>query len=131
MVVKGALVIAAIIVVIAITLGIYASGMNNEIISSGGRDSSNNNMIEVIITSDVAWSAHIRDSESRSRSVNGFGDTTIPITCDNGGTYSLTIIKSEEVSGTLNVEIVKSGDSSQRSSTSSSSSGIISLSGTC
>lgn len=135
---KGALVIAAIIVVIAITVGLYASGMDDQITmdGAGGGGGINSNTIEVVIESDGAWSADIKDSESKSHSVDGFGDRTIPITCrsDDGGTYSLTVQKSDGRSGTLNVEIVRDGtdgsSSSQRSS-STSANGIISLSGTC
>jgi hypothetical protein len=122
---KGALVIAAIIVVIAITVGLYASGMDDQItIGGGGGGGINSNIAEVVIKSDVAWSADIKDSESRSHLVDGFGDRTIPI-------ISLTVQKSERSSGgTLNVEVVKKESGSQRSSTTSAN-GIISLSGTC
>jgi hypothetical protein len=132
---KGALVIAGIIVVIAITVGLYASGMDGQIMGGGVGGGINSNIAEVIIKSDGGWSADIKDSESRSHIVDGFGDRTIPIACNGDGTYSLTVQKSEGTSGTLNVEVVRDGSSSsQRSSTTSSSSsanGIISLSGTC
>jgi hypothetical protein len=130
---KGALVIAAIIVVIAITVGLYASGMDDQITIGGGGGGGgiNSNIAEVVIKSDVAWSADIKDSGSRSHLVDGFGDRTIPIICNSDGTYSLTVQKSEGTSGgTLNVEVVKKGSGSQRSSTTSAN-GIISLSGTC
>jgi hypothetical protein len=133
---KGALVIAVIIVVIAITVGLYASGMDNQITmySSSGDVGVNSGTVEVVIESDGGWSADIKDSESISHSVVGFGDRTIPITCKSDGTYSITIQKTDGRSGTLNVEIVRDGtdgsSSSQRSS-STSASGIISLSGTC
>jgi hypothetical protein len=128
---KGALVIAAIIVVIAITVGLYASGMDDQITIGGGGGGINSNIAEVVIKSDVAWSADIKDSESRSHLVDGFGDRTIPIICNSDGTYSLTVQKSEGTSGgTLNVEMVKKESGSQRSSTTSAN-GIISLSGTC
>jgi hypothetical protein len=133
---KGALVIAVIIVVIAITVGLYASGMDNQITmySSSGDVGVNSGTVEVAIESDGGWSADIKDSESISHSVVGFGDRTIPITCKSDGTYSITIQKTDGRSGTLNVEIVRDGtdgsSSSQRSS-STSASGIISLSGTC
>jgi hypothetical protein len=129
---KGALVIAAIIVVIAITVGLYASGMDDQItIGGSGGGGINSNIAEVVIKSDVAWSADIKDSESRSHLVDGFGDRTIPIICNSDGTYSLTVQKSEGTSGgTLNVEMVKKESGSQRSSTTSAN-GIISLSGTC
>ena len=130
---KGALVIAAIIVVIAITVGLYASGMDDQItIGGGGGGGINSNIAEVVIKSDVAWSADIKDSESRSHLVDGFGDRTIPIICNSDGTYSLTVQKSEggTSGGTLNVEVVKKESGSQRSSTTSTN-GIISLSGTC
>ena len=133
---KGALVIAAIIVVIAITVGLYASGMDDQITmdGAGGGGGINSNTIEVVIESDGAWSADIKDSESESHSVDAFGERTIPITCKSDGTYSLTVQKSDGRSGTLNVEIVRDGtdgsSSSQRSS-STSANGIISLSGTC
>src|SRR5215207_1205275 len=96
---KGALVIAAIIVVIAITVGLYASGMDDQITIGGGGDGGgiNSNIAEVVIKSDVAWSADIKDSESRSHLVDGFGDRTIPIVCNSDGTYSLTVQKSEGI----------------------------------
>ena len=91
----------------------------------------NPNMVEVVIKSDGGWSADIKDSESRSHLVDGFGDRTIPIICNSDGTYSLTVQKSERSSGgTLNVEVVKKESGSQKSSTTSAN-GIISLSGTC
>src|ERR687894_165534 len=127
---KGALVIAAIIVVIAITVGLYASGMDEQIsIGGGGGGTINSNIAEVVIKSDVAWSADIKDSESRSHLVDGFGDRTIPIICNSDGTYSLTVQRSDGGSGTLNVQVVSDGtdgSSSQRSSTTSAN-GIISL----
>jgi hypothetical protein len=129
---KGALVVAAIIVVIAITVGLYASGMDDQI-SSGGGGGINSNIAEVVIKSDGAWSADIKDNESRSHLVDGFGDRTIPITCNSDGTYSLTVQRSDGGSGTLNVQVVSDGtdgSSSQRSTTTSAN-GIISLSGTC
>lgn len=128
MVGKNALVIAVIVVVIiAVTLGFYASGMNNEIIIGGG--GKNPNM--VVITSDGDWSATIKDGESRSHSVEGFGDRSIPIACDNsGGMYSVVVQKSGGTSGTLIVEVVKNGGVYQKSSTSAAN-GIISVSGTC
>jgi hypothetical protein len=135
---KGALVIAAIIVVIAITVGLYASGMDDQITMRGSGVGTgggiNPNTVEAVIESDGAWSAEIKDSESESHSVDGFGDRTISITCRSDGTYSLTIQKTDGRSGTLNVQIVTDGtdgsSSSQRSRTTSAS-GIISLSGTC
>jgi hypothetical protein len=130
---KGALIIAAIIVVIAITVGLYASGMDDQITTGGGGGGINSNIAEVVIKSDGGWSADIKDNESRSHLVDGFGDRTIPITCNSDGTYSLTVQRSDGGSGTLNVEVVTDGtdgSSSQRSSTTSAN-GIISLSGTC
>jgi hypothetical protein len=128
MVGKNALVIAAIVVVImAVALGFYASGMNNGIIGGVGK---NSNMAQVVIKSDGGWSAAINDDESRSHSVDGFGEKSIPIECDSGGMYSLVVQKSGEVSGTLIVEVIKNGSVSQRSTTSSAS-GVISVSGTC
>jgi hypothetical protein len=130
---KGALIVAAIIVVIAITVGLYASGMDDQITTGGGRGGINSNIAEVVIKSDGGWSADIKDNESRSHLVDGFGDRTIPITCNSDGTYSLTVQRSDGGSGTLNVEVVTDGtdgSSSQRSSTTSAN-GIISLSGTC
>jgi hypothetical protein len=133
---KGALVIAAIIVVIAITVGLYASGMDSQItmFSGSGGEGVNSDTVEVVIKSDGAWSADIKDSESKSHSVDGFGDRTIPITCKSDGMYSITIQKTDGRSGTLNVEIVRDGtdgSSSSQTSRSTSASGIISLSGTC
>jgi hypothetical protein len=138
MVRKDALVIAAILVVIiAVTLGFYASGRNNgnngnnEIIIGGrGEGGQNANMAEVVIKSDGGWSATIKDGESRSYSVDGFGDRSIPIACNSGGMYSLVVQKSGGTSGTLIVEVVKSGSVSQKSS-SSSANAVVSVSGTC
>jgi hypothetical protein len=130
---KGALVVAAIIVVIAITVGLYASGMDDQISRGGGGGGINSNIAEVVIKSDGAWSADIKDNESRSHLVDGFGDRTIPITCNSDGTYSLTVQRSDGGSGTLNVQVVSDGtdgSNSQRSTTTSAN-GIISLSGTC
>jgi hypothetical protein len=139
MVRKAALVIAAILVVIiAVTLGFYASGRNNgnnEIIIGGGEGEGgggeqNANMVEVVIKSDGGWSATIKDGEFRSYSVDGFGDRSIPIACNSGGMYSLVVQKSGGTSGTLIVEVVKSGSVSQKSS-SSSANAVVSVSGTC
>ncbi|HEX2170241.1 MAG TPA: hypothetical protein VHF65_08070 [Nitrososphaera sp.] len=129
---KSVLVIAGIIVIIAITLGLYASGIDDRFIDSGlgGGGGVSPNIAEVVIKSDSGWSADIKDSQSRSHMVEGFGDRTVPITCNDDGTYSLTVQKSDEGSGTLNVQVVTDGSSSQRSTTTSSN-GIISLSGTC
>ena len=91
----------------------------------------NPNMLEVIIKSDGGWSADIKDSEFSSHSVNGFGDRTIQITCNNDGKYSLTVQRSDGRPGTLNVEVVKNGSGSSQRSTTNSANGIISLSGTC
>jgi hypothetical protein len=129
---KGALIIAAIIVVIAITVGLYASGMDDQI-TTGGGGGINSNIAEVVIKSNGGWSVDIKDNEARSHLVDGFGDRTIPLTCNSDGTYSLTVQRSDGGSGTLNVEVVTDGtegSSSQRSSTTSAN-GIISLSGTC
>jgi hypothetical protein len=133
---KGALVIAAIVVVIAITVGLYASGTDNQITmhSGSGDVGANSDTVEVGIESDGGWSADIKDSESKSHSVDGFGDRTIPITCKSDGTYSITIQKTDGRSGTLNAEIVRDGadgSSSSQRSRSTSASGMISLSGTC
>jgi hypothetical protein len=131
MVGRNALVIAAIIavVIIAITLGFYASGMNNTIILGGG-GGKNPNMVELVIKSDGGWSATIKDGKSGSHSIDGFGDRSIPIACDSGGMYSVVVQKSGGTSGTLIVEVVKNGGVSQKSSTSSAN-GIISVTGTC
>jgi hypothetical protein len=136
MVRKDALVIAAILVVIiAVTLGFYASGRNdgnNEITigGDGGGGGQNANMVEVVIKSDGGWLATINDGESRSYSIDGFGDRLIPIACNSGGMYSLVLQKSGGTSGTLIVEVVKSGSISQKSS-SSSANAVVSVSGTC
>jgi hypothetical protein len=130
---KSVLVIAGIIVIIAITLGLYASGIDDRFIDrevGGGGVGVSSNIAEVVIKSDSGWSADIKDSQSRSHLVEGFGDRTVPITCNDDGTYSLTVQKSNEGFGTLNVQVVTDGSSSQRSTTTSSN-GIISLSGTC
>jgi hypothetical protein len=136
MVRKAALVIAAILVVIiGVTLGFYASGRNNgnnEIIIGGGEGGGgqNANMVEVVIKSDGGWSATIKDGEFRSYSIDGFGDRSIPIACNSGDMYSLVVQKSGGTSGTLIVEVVKSGSVSQKSS-SSSANAVVSVSGTC
>jgi hypothetical protein len=132
---KSVLVIAGIIVIIAITLGLYASGIDDRFIDrevggGGGGVGVSSKIAEVVIKSDSGWSADIKDSQSRSHLVEGFGDRTVPITCNDDDTYSLTVQKSNEGSGTLNVQVVTDGSSSQRSTTTSSN-GIISLSGTC
>ncbi len=130
---KSVLIIAGIIVIIAITLGLYASGIDDKFIDrgvGGGGGGASSKIAEVVIKSDSGWSADIKDSQSRSHLLEGFGDRTIPITCSDDGTYSLTVQKSDEGSGTLNVQVVTDGSSSQRSTTTSAN-GIISLSGTC
>jgi hypothetical protein len=102
-------------------------------IGGGGGGGINSNIAEVVIKSEGGWSADIKDNESRSHLVDGFGDRIIPITCNSDGAYSLTVQSSSGGSGTLNVEVVTDGmdgSSSQRSSTTSAN-GIISLSGTC
>lgn len=128
---KGALVIAGVIVVIAIAVGLYASGVDDHLMGGDVGGGINSNVAEVIIKSDGGWSADIKDSESRSHVVDGFGDRTIPIACNSDDTYSLTVQKSEGTSGTLNVEVVKDGSSSSQRSSTTSANGIISLSGTC
>ncbi|MFL6490773.1 MAG: hypothetical protein ACJ70M_04660 [Nitrososphaera sp.] len=92
----------------------------------------NLNTADVVIKSDGGWSVDIEDSGSGSHSIDGFGDRTIQITCKTDGKYSITVQRSDERSGTLDVEVVKNGlvGSSQRSTTTSAN-GIISLSGTC
>ncbi len=128
---KSVLVIAGIIVILAIAVGLYASGIDDQMIDVGvGEGQISSNVAEVVIRSDSGWSAEIKDSESRSHSVEGFGDRTIPVTCSDDGTYSLTVQKSGGKSGTLNVQIMTDGIGSQRSSTTSAN-GLISLSGTC
>lgn len=128
---KSVLVIAGIIVVLAVAVGLYASGIDDQMIDVGvGEGQISSNVAEVVIRSDSGWSAEIKDSESRSHSVEGFGDRTIPVTCSDDGTYSLTVQKSGGKSGTLNVEIMTDGIGSQRTSTTSAN-GMISLSGTC
>jgi hypothetical protein len=130
MVGKYTIVIAAIIaVIIAVTVSIYASGMNNsEVILSG--EGENSNMVEAVIKSDGGWSATINDGKSRSYNVEGSGDRSIPIACDDSGGYSLVVRKSGGTSGTLIVEVTKNGNVSQKSSTTSTN-GIISISGNC
>ncbi|HEX2106347.1 MAG TPA: hypothetical protein VHF28_01330 [Nitrososphaera sp.] len=128
---KSVLVIAGIIVILAIAVGLYASGIDDQLIDVGaGGGQVSSNVAEVVIRSDGGWSAEIQDSEFRSHSVEGIGDRTIPVTCSNDGTYSLTVQKSGAEAGTLNVEIVTDGIGSQRSTTTSVN-GVISLSGTC
>ena len=132
MLAKSVLIIAAIIFVIAITVGIYASGIDDQL-TDGGEEVGgiNSNMAEVVIKSDSGWSVDIKDSQSRSHIVDGFGDRTIPITCNTDGTYSITVQKSDGGSGTLNVKVVTDGTTSSQRSTTTSSNGIVSLSGTC
>jgi hypothetical protein len=128
---KSVLVIAGIIVMIAITVGLYASGIDDQFVDRGiGGGGVSSKIVEVVIKSDSGWSADIKDDQSRTQQMEGFGDRTIPITCNNDGTYSLTVQKSDEGPGTLNVEVVTDGTSSQ-SSTTTSANGLISLSGTC
>ena len=128
---KSVLVIAGIIVILAIAIGLYASGIEEQLIDVGGGISANT--AEVVIKSDSGWSADIRDSQSRSHVVEGFGDRTLPITCNNDSTYSLTVKKTDAGSGALNVKVQTGGSSSSSSqrSTTTSSNGVISLSGTC
>jgi hypothetical protein len=129
MVGKSVLVIAGIIVILAIAIGLYASGIEDQLIEAGEGTSSN--MAEVVIKSDSGWSADIKDGQSRSHVVEGFGDRTLPITCSDDGTYSLTVQKIDAGSGTLNVKVQTEGSSSSQRSTTTSSNGVISLSGTC
>jgi hypothetical protein len=88
--------------------------MNNEIIICGG--GKNPNMVKVVIKSDGGWSATIKDSESRSRSVDSFGDKSIPIVYDSS-MYSVVARKSGGTPDALTVEVVKSGGVSQKSTT--------------
>jgi hypothetical protein len=90
-------------------------------------------MIGVIIKSNGGWSATIKDGRSRSYSIDGFGDRSIPITCDTGSMYSIVVQKQAGAPDRLSVEVVKNGVVYQKSSTSSSSSAneVISISGTC
>ena len=131
---KSVLVIAGIIVILAIAIGLYASGIEEQLIDVvGGGGGISANMAEVVIRSDSGWSADIRDSQSRSHVVEGFGDRTLPITCNNDSTYSLTVKKTDAESGALNVKVQtgESSSSSSQRSTTTSSNGVISLSGTC
>ncbi len=130
---KSVLIIAGIIVILAIAIGLYASGIEEQLINLRGGGISAN-IAEVVIRSDSGWSADIRDSQSRSHVVEGFGDRTLPITCNNDSTYSLTVKKTDAESGALNVKVQTGGSSSSSSSqrsTTTSSNGVISLSGTC
>ena len=129
MVGKSVLVIAGIIIVLAIAIGLYASGIEDQLIDA--REGLSSNMAEVVIKSDSGWSADIKDGQSRSHVVEGFGDRTLPITCSGDGTYSLTVQKIDAGSGTLNVKVQTEGSSSSQRSTTTSSNGMISLSGTC
>lgn len=129
MVGKSVLVIAGIIVMLAIAIGLYASGIEDQLIDA--REGLSSNMAEVVIKSDSGWSADIKDGQSRSHVVEGFGDRTLPITCSDDGTYSLTVQKIDAGSGTLNVKVQTEGSSSSQRSTTTSSNGVISLSGTC
>ena len=126
---KSVLVIAGIIVMLAVAIGLYASGIEDQLIDA--REGTSSNMAEVVIKSDSGWSADIKDGQSRSHVVEGFGDRTLPITCSDEGTYSLTVQKIDAGSGTLNVKVQTEGSSSSQRSTTTSSNGVISLSGTC
>ena len=130
---KSVLVIAGIIVILAIAIGLYASGIEEQLIDVGGGGGISANMAEVVIRSDSGWSADIRDSQSRSHVVEGFGDRTLPIICNNDSMYSLTVKKTDAESGALNVKVQTGGSSisSSQRSTTTSSNGVISLSGTC
>jgi hypothetical protein len=129
MVGKSVLVIAGIIVMLAIAIGLYASGIEDQLIDA--REGLSSNMAEVVIKSDSGWSADIKDGQSRSHIVEGFGDRTLPITCSDDATYSLTVQKIDAGSGTLNVKVQTEGSISSQRSTTTSSNGVISLSGTC
>jgi hypothetical protein len=126
---KSVLVIAGIIVVLAIAVGLYASGIEDQLIDA--REDLSSNMAEVVVKSDSGWSADIKDGQSRSHVVEGYGDRTLPITCSDDGTYSLTVQKIDAGSGTFNVKVQTEGSSSSQRSTTTSSNGMISLSGTC
>ena len=126
---KSVLVIAGIIIMLAIAIGLYASGIEDQLIDA--REGISSNMAEVVIKSDSGWSADIKDGQSRSHLVEGFGDRTLPITCSDDGTYSLTVQKIDAGSGTLKVKVQTEGSSSSQRSTTTSSNGMISLSGTC
>lgn len=129
MVGKSVLVIAGIIVMLAVAIGLYASGIEDQLIDA--REDTSSNMAEVVIKSDSGWSADIKDGQSRSHVVEGFGDRTLPITCSDDGTYSLTLQEIDAGSGTLNVKVQTEGSSSSQRSTTTSSNGVISLSGAC
>lgn len=129
MVGKSVLVIAGIIVMLAIAIGLYASGIEDQLIDA--REGLSSNMAEVVIKSDSGWSADIKDGQSRSHVVEGFGDRTLPITCSDDGTYSLTLQEIDAGSGTLNVKVQTEGSISSQRSTTTSSNGVISLSGAC
>src|SRR5919202_5044331 len=131
---KNALVIAAAaiaVIIIAVTLGFYASGANTAMIPDGLHSGEKNqNMIEIIIKSDGNWSATINYGQTRSYSIHGFGDRSIPIVCDSGSMYSVVVQKLARSPSTLVVEVIRNGVVSQKSSTSSPISGVISVSGT-
>ncbi|MFL6309349.1 MAG: hypothetical protein ACJ71K_02695 [Nitrososphaeraceae archaeon] len=130
---KSVLIIAAIIIAIAIAIRLYDSGRDEQLTNllGGGAEGGNSNMVQVVIKSDGGWSANIKDSQSESHIVEGSGDRTIPITCSSDGKYSLTVQKSGIGSGTLNVQVVASESHSLQRSTTTSSNGIISLTGSC
>ena len=129
---KSLFTIAAIIVAIAIAVGLYASGRDEEQLTSrsGQGGSANSDSVKVFIKSDTGWSANIKGSQSDSHRIEGSGNRIIPITCDSGGKYSVEVQKSGGGSGMLNVEVTTEGDSSQKSTTTSAN-GVISLAGTC
>ncbi|MFL6523923.1 MAG: hypothetical protein ACJ71B_10650 [Nitrososphaera sp.] len=130
---KSVLIIAAIIIAIAIAIRLYDSGRDEQLTNllGGGAEGGNSNMVQVVIKSDGGWSANIKDSQSESHIVEGSGDRTIPITCSSDGKYSLTVQKSGIGSGILNVQVVASEGHSLQRSTTTSSNGIISLTGSC
>ncbi len=88
-------------------------------------------MIEIRIKSTGGWLATIRDGQSRSHSIYGFGDGLIPITCDSGSVYSIAVQNLGRAPSTLVIEVIKNGVIYQKSSTSSAGNRVISMSGTC
>jgi len=130
---KSLFTIAAIIVAMAIAVGLSASVRDEEQLNSSAwqTGSANSDSVKIIIKTHSGWSANIKGSHwSDSHRVEGSRDRVIPITCDSGGKYSVEVQKSDGGSDMLSVEVTTEGHSSQKSTTTSANR-VISLAGTC
>lgn len=92
-------------------------------------ESFDNSEAIVEITADGDWSGAFSDSDFTSSTVDGSGDDSISIECEEDGIYSVVVQKLEE-SGTLNVAVVKDGNVLKEASTSADY-GVVSVSGEC